>query len=248
MAVLWSKRIHDTHYEVRSAGATVRLYSNGVLHSQYNPNKPISGAIWDLLLLPGFCSEQPPKNILVLGLGGGTLVHLIRLFFPDSQITCVEIDKTHIQIAKRWFNLPKKNVRTIEGEAYGFLKSDSNTYDWIIDDVFQHVTGDPERGFPLDEAQRLYETRLAKNGILSLNVIGRKQLIQTKKLLALSVFNDGLQFSHPLYDNRIVCLMPKSELSNSDQTKQIKERFNQHKLLDQSRRTCRLKYKMQWLK
>jgi len=248
MAILWSKHIKETHYEVRSAGATIRLYSNGVLHSQFNPNHPISGAIWDLLLLPGFCADQSPKNILVLGLGGGTLVHLIRQFFPAAHITCVEIDKTHIQIAKRWFKIPQKHISLIEGDAYDYLRSSKDVFDWIVDDVFQHVTGDPERGYPLDEAQMLYEKSLTTKGILSLNVIGRKQLLQTQKLLTMSAFHEGLQFSHPLYDNRIVCLLPKSEASKSLQTKTIKGRFNEHKMLDQSRKTCRLKYKMQWLK
>ena len=54
MAVIWSKTTKDTHFEVRRAGRSVRLYSNGVFHSQYNPANPISGTVWDLLLLPAF--------------------------------------------------------------------------------------------------------------------------------------------------------------------------------------------------
>ena len=103
MAVIFTKQQGPDHYEVRSAGSSVRLYSNGVLHSQYNSLHPISGAIWDLLVLPGFFLKHPPRNILVLGLGGGTVIHLIRHFFPDSHITCVEKEAMHIQIAKRFF-------------------------------------------------------------------------------------------------------------------------------------------------
>ncbi len=69
MALLYLKQEDNTRYEVRSAGASLRLYSNGVMHSQYNKNNPINGAIWDLLLLPGFFALTPPKRILVLGLG-----------------------------------------------------------------------------------------------------------------------------------------------------------------------------------
>lgn len=247
MAVLWSKKTEQTTYEVRSAGQTVRLYSNGVLHSQYNPTQVISGAIWDLLLLPGFCLNQPPKSVLVLGLGGGTLVHLIRHFFPEASITCVELDAEHIRIAKRWFKIPTKNVSLVHGDAYEYLQSNKERFDWIVDDVFQHVTGDPQRGFPIQRAYELYLRNISDNGILSLNLIGQQQRKQAKHLLLQSKFDLGLQFSHPLYDNRILCLMADSGLEKAMIAKQIKNRMNQHKLLDQTRRTCRLKYKMQWL-
>lgn len=246
MAVIWSKQTSDTLYEVRSAGATVRLYSNGVLHSQYNPNHVISGAIWDLLLLPGFCLEAAPKNILLLGLGGGTLVHMIRHFFPSANITCVELDSTHIQVAKRWFKLPKKGVRVIHGDAYEYLVESRETFDWIVDDVFQHVSGDPQRGFPLQQAKSRYEKRLTPNGILSLNLIGSAQFKNALTFLQAGRFNQALQFSHPLYENRILCLMPENDLDKRAASKAIKTRMNAHGKLDQSKKACRLKYKMQW--
>ncbi|QKQ25565.1 hypothetical protein [Candidatus Reidiella endopervernicosa] len=52
MALLWYRKEGESRYEVRSAGATRRLYTNGVFHSQYNPNRPISGSVWGLLMLP----------------------------------------------------------------------------------------------------------------------------------------------------------------------------------------------------
>ena len=52
MALLWERRVEGTLYQVRSAGRTRRLYTNGVFHSQYNPVRPVTGSVWDLLLLP----------------------------------------------------------------------------------------------------------------------------------------------------------------------------------------------------
>lgn len=239
MAQLWSKVVGQTRYEVRSAGATIRLYSNGVLHSQFNPNHIISGAIWDLLLLPGFCLAQPPKRVLMLGLGGGTLVHMIRHFFPGAHIDCVELDKQHIQIAKRWFKIPKKHVKVIHGDAYEFLKEEQRQYDWIIDDVFQHASGDPERPLPLTDAFRLYESNLKRDGLVSLNLIGAKQITEVKTELA--SFLLAKQFSHPLYENRIVALSKQKPIES---TKAIKQRMNEHRLLNQSFKTCRLRYRM----
>ena len=36
MANLWQQTIDGNHYEVRTAGASVRLYRNGVNHSQWH--------------------------------------------------------------------------------------------------------------------------------------------------------------------------------------------------------------------
>ena len=53
MAILWSQRVGDTRYEVRAAGSSLRLYNNGILHSQFSERCPATGSVWDLLWLPG---------------------------------------------------------------------------------------------------------------------------------------------------------------------------------------------------
>jgi len=238
---MYSKTLGDSHYEVRTAGASVRLYSNGVLHSQFNPKQVISGAIWDLLLLPGFLKKEEPRQILLLGLGGGTLVHLIRHFFPQASITCVELDKHHIQIAKRFFKIPTKSVELHQGDAYAFLKNTDRKYDWIIDDVFQHVTGEPERTDSSYQTLKLYKRCLEKSGLLSLNLIGKQQLENAHSLF--SGYSTVVQFTHPLYENRIIAM------SNSTRsTRQFNQSLAEHSLLDKKRASCRLKFRMRKMK
>ena len=67
MAIAYQKIVGDVRYEVRTAGGSRRLYTNGAFHSQYNPKHIFTGAAWDLLSLPSLCLAQAPKNILVLG-------------------------------------------------------------------------------------------------------------------------------------------------------------------------------------
>jgi len=45
MAIIWQKNIDGTKYEVRAAGKTRRLYTNGVCHSEFNPDKLVTGSI-----------------------------------------------------------------------------------------------------------------------------------------------------------------------------------------------------------
>jgi spermidine synthase len=247
MSVIYSKKVAEVEYQVRMAGNSVRLYSNSVLHSQYNPLHPISGAIWDLLLLPAFLMPIPPKNILLLGLGGGTLVHLIRLFFPSAIITCVDIDEQHIKIAKRFFNIPSKNVTIIEGDAYLILSASIQRYDWIVDDVFQHVSGQPERSSDVFTLLKTYQSNLSKNGMLSLNLIDKRQLEDMQPLI--KGFNQVVQFSHPLYENKIVALLNTNTGKAPNAIKKgFKSQLMKFKALDQTRKTCRLNYKLRLLK
>ena len=239
MAVIFKQQQQEDIIEVRTAGNTVRLYSNGVLHSQYNPNHLISGAIWDLLVLPGFFLRKPPKRVLVLGLGGGTVVHLIHHFFPLCEIVCIEREALHIQIAKRYFNIPK-NVKIIQGDAYTELKKLRIKFDWLLDDVFQHVSGEPERDTQFSEVFSLYRKVLSKNAVLSMNTIGADQLKQIKEFR--SQFDSAYVLRHPLYDNAIVSLS-KNARTKAD----FFEALQSYKELDSRRKSCRLQVSMRAL-
>lgn len=233
MAVIFKQQQQDDTIEVRTAGETVRLYSNGVLHSQYNPNHLISGAIWDLLVLPGFFLKVPPKRVLVLGLGGGTVVHLIRRFFPECEIVCIEREALHIQIAQRFFNIPK-NVTIIQGDAYAELKKLRMKFDWVLDDVFQHVSGEPERDTEFSDVFELYEKVLTKNAVLSMNTIGPRQLKQVKGFSP--HYDHAYVLRHPLYDNAIVSLNRHGRSKHD-----FFEALQAHKELDGRRKSCRLR-------
>ena len=57
-----------TRYEVRSHGASVRLYTNGVFHSQWNEGRPFAGGVWDCLSLPVLYRDPAAvRRVLVLG-------------------------------------------------------------------------------------------------------------------------------------------------------------------------------------
>ena len=76
MSIIWQKTAGSDKYEVRTAGNSMRLYRNGVLHTQYNPRRPVSGNLWDLLLIPAFFHEPDTiRRVLVLGVGGVQTVH-----------------------------------------------------------------------------------------------------------------------------------------------------------------------------
>lgn len=210
MAVLWKRRHAGVLYEVRTAGKTRRLYADGVCHTQFHPEKIVTGSVWDLLLLPSFF--LPPgkaKRILVLGLGGGALVHLYQHFIKPENIIAVELDEIHIYVAKRFFDLKQNSVEIIEGDASAWMRQYKGpAFDIIVDDLFSHWEGIPQRAVEADQAWfNLLIRNMNDSGLLVMNFADRLEL----KLSAYKTtpqirrrLTSAYQFSNKLLDNRVI--------------------------------------------
>ena len=128
MALLWSQQDSDTRYEVRTAGNSRRLYTNGVLHSQYNPRQPVTGSVWDLLTLPAFFAPQSAHRILMLGVGGGAVIRQLNHFLMPQCIIGVERDRVHLDVAQRYFDVAAPNVK-LYGEPQRAVTANSS---WLF--------------------------------------------------------------------------------------------------------------------
>lgn len=78
------------------------------------------------------------KNSLILGLGGGSVVHTLRDERKfEGEITAVEIDPIIIDIASKEFNINSNNqTKIICDDAWNFVNRDKAKYDLIIVDLF----------------------------------------------------------------------------------------------------------------
>jgi len=208
MALLWQKQTHDTCYEVRTAGRSRRLYTNGVFHSQYHPDRAHSGGVWDLLVIPAFF--RPPgriKRVLLLGVGGGSAIHLLQQFVQPVEIIGVELSKTHLHIARKFFGI-KKNMATLHhADAVTWLQNyDGPPFDFIIDDLFGS-DDDVERAVPADKAWcKTLLRNLNKHGTLVMNFIGSKAVKKSACIAEPSIarhFKSTFQLSLPAYENVI---------------------------------------------
>jgi len=209
MAILWQKQLNGTSYEVRSAGATRRLYTDGVFHSQYNPNKPLSGGIWDLLMLPIFFNEpENIKRILVLGVGGGTVIQQVKRYAQSEQIVGVELNPVHLQVARRFFGIKKSMAELHLADAIEWLENyDGPPFDVIIEDLFGEQEGEPIRAVePSAKWFGLLSRHLTRNGILVMNFIGGNELRRSAYFTQEKTrqrFKSAYQFTLPLYENVI---------------------------------------------
>lgn len=182
MAVIFSRKIDGVRYEVRSAGRSVRLYTNRVMHTQYHPAHKLTRGVWDLLALPALALPKV-KRVLLLGVGGGAAVHLLRHWCPGVEITGVELNPVHLLLAKRFFGLRQRDVNLIEGDARVFVeKYRGKPFDLVIEDLFGG-DGFPDRSFAADRTWCMALDRLVNSdGALIMNTLSSKQLRETALL------------------------------------------------------------------
>lgn len=138
MAILWQKLHDNVRYEVRSHGRTLRLYANGVQHSEYHPERLVTGSVWDLLWLPGLM--LPPgqvRRVLVLGLGGGSLIPPLHRLLEPEEIVAVDMDAFHVDVARRFFRVGDFGVECHCDDAVHFAETYSGEpFDLVIEDLF----------------------------------------------------------------------------------------------------------------
>lgn len=113
------------------------------------------------------------NEILVLGVAGGTVVHLLREIFPDAKITGVDIDKAMIEIGNKYFGLSSiKNLNLINDDAFKYAKKTANQktyFDLVVVDLF---LGRKIPEFVLDQSfLKVLKTLLDSNGVLVINYL-----------------------------------------------------------------------------
>jgi len=245
MSLLWQKRENNTLYEVRAAGNSRRLYTDGVFHSQYNANNPVTGNVWDLLLLPAFFyAPHEIKRVLVLGVGGGAVLQQLNYFLALDEIVGVELDPVHLYIAKRFFNTRQKNIKLYQANAIDWLQEYKGPgFDLIIDDLFAGVHGEPSRAVEANSrwARQLLK-HLSAQGALICNFISYKELkasayVDDEAIAA--EFESAFVLTHPHYVNNIAAFLRKPASS-----RELRQRLETIPELNPNRKASRLKYRI----
>jgi predicted membrane-bound spermidine synthase len=140
---------------------------------------------------------ETPKNILMLGLGGGSISTYLGRFLPDAAVTTVEIDPGVITAAKTYFGLREtQRMRYRAGDGRVFLNRNRELYDLILLDAYRG--GYVPFHLLTREFYTLVKERLAPGGAAAFNVHdGNKLYASTVKTLgevfpALDLYSTGI--------------------------------------------------------
>lgn len=180
VAILFKQLADGKSVEVRSAGASRRLYVDGVLHSQFNARTPLTGDVWDALALSAFFAPQGRiRRVLFLGLGGGAAIHLLRRYLNPTEIVAVELDALKIKLARRFFDIDAPNTELVHAEARRWAEDyQGPLFDLIIDDLFGETAGEPHRAIAMDrEWAQVLCGLLSPGGFLTVNFVSKAELM-----------------------------------------------------------------------
>jgi spermidine synthase len=111
------------------------------------------------------------RNVLFIGLGGGSSPKRLWRDFPDLGLQAVELDPVVVDVAYRFFELPRDDrlqVAIEDGRRY--LDSNGERYDAILIDAF-FADAIPFHLFTA-EFMELARSRLNPGGVIMTNMIG----------------------------------------------------------------------------
>lgn len=158
------------------------------------------------MVLTSLLVQDNPQRILIVGLGGGTLVHTYSTLFPAAEIVVSEIDESVVRVAERYFDFKttdKISVETVDARIHikrAGLRGEK--FDLVILDAFN---GDyiPEH---LMTAEFLQEVKqlLPENGMVVANTFSTSRLYGAESNTYRSVFGDIFNLRMGNTGNRII--------------------------------------------
>jgi spermidine synthase len=177
------------------------------------------------MMLGSLYLSPAPRNVLIIGLGGGTIPRALTRLVPGAQIDIVEIDPAVVEVAKRYFLFSEsERVKVFEADGRVFVKRalrEQRRYDIIMLDAFDHEYI-PEhlltREF-LTEVKAL----LGPRGVLAANTFSSSRLYDHESVTYAAVFPD---FYNLKRENRVV-IASAGPLPDMEQVREASARFAQ---------------------
>lgn len=122
----------------------------------------------------GLIFRPRARNVLIVGLGGGSIPKRFWRDFPEMTVHVAELDPMVVDVAKRFFMVPADpRLRVVVQDGRLFLRRTAQRYDLIILDAYFaeslpfHLT--------TKEFLELVRARLAPGGVVASNIIGALQ-------------------------------------------------------------------------
>jgi spermidine synthase len=109
-------------------------YSYGNLHKVFEE-------VFELMDL----SEKPPQNVLILGLGTGSVIDIMqRQYGLDPNIVAIEIDQEIVNVLEYWDKLDLNKTELRVGDAFILVNTLNHKFDLIIVDLFIDLNVHPK--------------------------------------------------------------------------------------------------------
>ena len=137
-------------YDVEEKRFILTLDKTGNMHSTKIQGRITSGSYWDICAVSGLFlaemdslqqkslqrkdKEGKANNVLILGVGAGTISSLMKALYPDVKIFGVDIDKKVIDVGKKYFGMQCDFI--VVSDSLDFIRSTKGKFSAAVVDVF----------------------------------------------------------------------------------------------------------------
>ena len=167
----------------------------------------------------GLLLKPDPEDILVIGLGGGSIPMTFADLFPNAKIDVVEIDEAVVRVAEEYFYYSDTDNMTVYvDDGRPFIKRAGirgQKYDYIVLDAF---SGDyiPEHMLTREFLEEV-KAIMTEDGVLVANTFSTSRLYDHESVTYQRAFGEFYNFKLPTSGNRIIItqldtLPPRGEM------------------------------------
>lgn len=198
----------NTVQVMESTDGTIDFDVIGATHATWHPRLLLTGHAWDAITAAALMGHPEPQSLLLLGLGGGTVLRQLRHLLPHTRMSAVEIDPDMIRLARKYMHIDTLDIEIIPADAFHFLETDTRRFDLLIDDLYRCGETDVERPAPVNRHTLANHARhLTPDGALIMNFVlgaGHHTLHRAARRAFTEVFPHVRAVQPPLSHNEIL--------------------------------------------
>jgi len=178
-----------------------------------------------------FVPEQ--TQVLIVGLGGGAMIHFYEHYDAEVKVDAVEIDEKVVQLAEKYFDVrSQKNTSVITEDAFKYFETNQSRYDVIYMDAFlkpsaaTDATGQPLR-LKTAEFYKGLRKHLAPDGIVVINLNIHPGTNDDLAIIR-GVYPQVYVFRTPTLNMIVVCTWDKTRVAPAalrEKAKELDRRF-----------------------
>jgi spermidine synthase len=189
-------RSEFSHIRIRRRGNIramlfVRDAGEEVLETQLDLRRPqVLQFEYLQFMFAGYLLHDQQRNVLIVGLGGGGMIHFLQHMDPQAKIDAVEIDPLVVRLADEFFQVRNEgNVHIAIGDGLKFIEETNKQYDAIYMDAFLKPSAETDgTGAPLNLRTRQFyktlQTKLTPGGVAAFNLNPHPELEQDIRAIA----------------------------------------------------------------
>lgn len=151
-------------------------------------------------------AKPDPGNVLIIGLGGGTLPMALHKLLPAVTIDSVELDPAVVKVAQRYFGYeigPRQRVFVEDGRAFvERALSEGRTYDMVMLDAFD-VDYIPAHLLTVEFLEQVRGI-LSPDGLVVANSFAQSSMYERESATYAAVFGEFFNLRAGLEGNRVI--------------------------------------------